>query len=262
MTTLRDLDVLRAYVRPVEYRADSGADDGSLGVMIVRFAPFDTWYEVDSVWEGRFLERIAPGAFTKTIRENGSRIKILFNHGNDPQIGDKVLGSVLDIREEPDGPVAEVSLFDTSYNRDLLPGLRAGVYGASFMFRPVKEEWTDAPEPSEHNPEGLPERVIREVRLFECGPVTWPANPAATAGMRATGKMISLTDEFYAHLRQRDPERVERLAERVGLRTPDGCAATGAAPVSSEPAIGHSAGLTPRQRRERLRPSLVIGGVS
>ena len=35
------------------------------------------------------------------------------------------------------------------------------------------------------NPEGLPERVLREVTVMEFGPVTWGAYPDATAQLGA-----------------------------------------------------------------------------
>jgi hypothetical protein len=43
----------------------------------------------------------------------------------------------------------------------------------------------------------MPERTIREVQLFEFGPVVFPAYPAATAGMR------SLTDHYLECLREK-----------------------------------------------------------
>ena len=43
----------------------------------------------------------------------------------------------------------------------------------------------------------LPERTIREARLFEFGPVVYPANPGATAGIRG------LTDYFHDRHRER-----------------------------------------------------------
>lgn len=257
METLRDLDLVRTWHLPV--RAADRED--SLGLMEVRFSVFDSWYEINSWWEGRFLERTQRGAFSKTISESGLRTKVLFNHGHDFHIGEKLLGPVESLSEENDSPVGLVPLFDTSYNRDLLPGLRAGAYGSSFMFRVIKEEWNDEPGRSEHNPEGLPERTITEVRLFEFGPVTWPANPDATAGMRC----LSGTDQYYEQLRSRDPQRVENLRSRVtSLRTsvpapaaPSTAPVTEAAPApTDEPAARHSGGMTPRERRERLHPFL------
>lgn len=260
--TLPDLDIVRTWQTPV--RADDAETDESLGVMEVRFSRFDTWYEINSWWEGRFLERTVRGAFRKTIRENGSAVKVLFNHGYDFVCGDRMLGPIDELREDADSPVGVVPLFDTSYNRDLLPGLRAGVYGSSFMFRVIKDAWDNEPEASEHNPDGLPERTIREVRLFEFGPVTWPANPDATAGLRC----VSGTDAYYDLLRSRDPHRVEQLRSRVSaIRTPaDPPAAepalvgAGAAPHHlNEPAARHSGGLTHAQRRVRIYPYLTKG---
>ncbi|MGW5647524.1 HK97 family phage prohead protease [Saccharopolyspora sp. NPDC003762] len=259
--TLPDLDLVRAV--PTSVRAD-GADAAGMPTMVVRFSAFDRWYEIDSYWEGRFLERTVRGAFKKTIRENGANLKILYDHGFDFQIGNKVLGSVASLREDPDSPVAEVQLFDTSYNRDLLPGIEAGAYGSSFRFRVVKEEWNDEPGRSEHNPDGLPERTIKEVRLFEAGPVTFPANPDSTVGVRC------MTDDYYQRLRARDPQRVDELRSRLHAhRTPDadpaaqpGTGRPGAAPETDEPAARHSGGLTHAQRRASLYPYLLEGASS
>lgn len=253
MDTLPDLDIVRTWHLPV--RAED-ADGDSLATMEVRFSTFDTWYEINSWWEGRFLERTRRGAFRKTIRENGSNVKVLFNHGYDYTTGNKLLGPVDELREDSDSPVGVVSLFDTSYNRDLVPGLRAGVYGSSFMFRVIKDEWNNEPGVSDHNPEGLPERTIKEVRLFEFGPVTWPANPDATAGLRC----VSGTDAYYQQLRSYDPQRVDALRSRMAaIRTPDAppaapaLAPEGAAPsTTDEPARSHSGGMTPGERRQRL----------
>jgi HK97 family phage prohead protease len=83
------------------------------------------------------MERIAPGAFTKTFRENKNNMAVLFQHGRDPQIGDKVLGPILVLHEDNRGAYYEVPLIDTSYNRDLIAGLEANLYGASFRFKVI-----------------------------------------------------------------------------------------------------------------------------
>lgn len=256
--TIRNLPFVRGTAAPVQMRADQ-----AMPVMTVSFSRFNTWYEIDSYWEGRFLERVAPGSFAKTIAERGSQVKVLFNHGTDFHIGDKILGRAVLLEERADGPYAEVPLLDTSYNRDLIPGLEVGGYGSSFMFNVTREEWADDPGRSEHNPEGLPERTVREVRLYEYGPVTWPANPAATAGLRCG------TDWYMTQMRERRPDRVESLTERFadfrakhGLRTsePDaartGTSGMDAAPIPTDapdtaPAVHHPTGLS-AAARERI----------
>lgn len=186
----RDNLVRATFPGEIEVR-DLGGDTGdAMPTMEVGFARYNEWTEIHSVFEGDFLERIAPGAFTKTIKENAQNMRALFEHGRDPQIGNKVLGPITDIRDTDQGPVAEVPLLDTSYNRDLVPGLREGVYGSSFRFKVMQEEFNRDADRSGHNPDGLPERTILEAKVMELGPVTFPAYAGATAGVR------SLTDEF------------------------------------------------------------------
>lgn len=105
METVSGLDVVRAV--PTSVRAASD-DDAAMPTMEVRFSRFGEWYEIDSMFEGQFLERTAPGSFAKTIAESRDAVKVLFNHGFDPQIGDKVLGPVDDLREDDDSPVGMV----------------------------------------------------------------------------------------------------------------------------------------------------------
>lgn len=253
MHPMQELEVVRAA--PLVVRAEPDpAGANQMPLLEVRFSPFGTWYEIDSWWEGTFLERTVRGAFAKTIAESRDRVKVLFNHGYDPQIGDKVLGTIEDLREDSDTAVGDVRLFDTTYVRDLLPGLEAGVYGSSMRMRVIKDEWNDDPGVSDYNPRGLPERSILEVRLYEFGPVTFPANPEATSGMR------SLTDQFYELMRSREPKQVQELELVRNSRTLPGSAAGsttaglgGAAenPATQEPARSHSGGLT-RAQRERL----------
>jgi HK97 family phage major capsid protein/HK97 family phage prohead protease len=214
--------VTRAAALSVETRDDGELDDG-MPTMVGHFSTFDTWYEVDSFIEGRFMESIGRRAFQKTIRESRDQMKVLYDHGQDPQIGNKVLGPIKELRADDIGPAYAVPLFDTSYNRDLAPGLKAGAYGSSFRFTVEQDKWDNSPDTSDYNPEGLPERTITEARVYEFGPVTFPANPSATAGVRST------TDAFYR--RSRDPESFETLLRTAQqARTPQG-----AAPSSDEP---------------------------
>jgi len=184
----------------VEFRA---ASDGGMPTLHGHFAVFNRFTEIDSWFEGHFMERIAPGAFRKTFKEQNP--KVLFQHGSDPQIGDKPLGSIESLSEDATGAAYEVRLLDTAYVRELIPGLEAGLYGASFRFKVMREELMETPKPSDDNPLGLPERTIKEAQVMEFGPVTFPAYSDASAGVR------SLTDRFLFDAIERDPTRARDL---------------------------------------------------
>lgn len=166
----------------------------------------DVWTRIDSYFEGTFMERIAPGAATKTIKENRPNMRVLLQHGRDPQLGDKPICPI-DLLEENDlGGYAEGRLFD-ALDPLVVEGLRAGVYGASFRFRVLREEIDNEPEASEYNPDGIPERTIKEMGVQEFGPVTWGAYSTASAGVR------SLTDEMYfGAMRGMPAERLKEVA--------------------------------------------------
>lgn len=186
-------DLYRAVTPGLHVRADDGDEGNGATVVDITFARFGVWNEIDSFHEGRFMERIAPGAFKKTIDERGDRVKILFNHGHDV-LGELPIGRSTEIVERSEGPVATVELFDESPDvARLLPALRSDppVLGASYRFRVVKQEMDDDPEPSDHNPLALPERTLTEIQLFELGPVTFPADEGTSVGVR------SLTDRFH-----------------------------------------------------------------
>jgi HK97 family phage prohead protease len=218
MTGAIAVDVVRALSAAPELRG-AEKDEDSIGILSGHFSAFNNWYRVSSAWEGDFLERIAPGAFAKTIVEDRAGMRVLFDHGFDPHLGNKVLGPIRELREEDEGGYYEVPLFDTSYNRDLLPGLRANQYGASFRMKVEADEWDDKPEASDFNPDGKPLRTITRSKVMEFGPVTFPANPQASAGVR------SATDEFYTRLQAKDRGAYEAACRAANIQLPDFAAA-------------------------------------
>lgn len=209
-------------LEPGLFELREGAAEGDMPTLVGHFAVFNQWTEINSMWEGQFMERIAPGAFKKTFTENAGRIKVLFNHGQDPSIGDKVLGMPSVLEEDTTGARYEVPLYDTTYNRDLLPGLRDKAYGASFRFSVMAEEFVKKPTPSTSNPGGLPERTITQARVPEFGPVTFPAYAGATAGVR------SATDEYVLAQLLANPEALVRLLTTIrASEAPEAGAAAG-----------------------------------
>jgi len=176
-------DLIRMTTLPEgELRLDGEGDQGNtlVGYPIV----YGNWTEING-WEGHFMEQIAPGAPDRHLKTHRDKVKVLFNHGMDPTIGDKPLGKPTIIESQKRGLYTETPLVETSYNEDLRALLQAeAIDGMSFRFNVQREDWVDEPDTTEQNPRGLPERTIRELKVFEFGPVTFPAYEATTAGIR------------------------------------------------------------------------------
>lgn len=189
-------DNLVRAMESTEFRAaDPEATDGRLGTIFGRMANYNTWAEVRSRTEGHFMERVAPGAFTKTFAENRSRMKIIYDHGQDAHIGRNSLGPLEDVIDDSTGIDYSGGLIDTDYNRNRIqPQLRAGVLGSSYRFDTVKDSWKQNPGRSAWNPSGLPERTVIEAKVIELGPTPFPTYDGTSAGVR------SLTDEYLANV--------------------------------------------------------------
>ncbi len=212
MTTATDHpteNLVRGWTgRQTVTRADDDNGDGER-VLHGEFARFNEWTEIHSIFEGDFLERIAPGAFDDTIDNDISRVKVLYDHGHDPQLGNKPLGPIRSITPTDTGVSYEVPLIDTDYNRGfIIPAAEAGLLGASFRMAVLEHTWNDPDEPSGHNPLMLPERTISRIGLYEFGPVTFPAYEGATASLR------SRSDEFLSNI-VNDAGFLTRFIERT-----------------------------------------------
>lgn len=185
-------DLIRMVELPMAELRVTEATDGNVGTLVGYAAVFNADTIIDS-WEGTFVERLIPGAFRTTLKQSGDRVKVLFNHGFDPSIGDKPLGKPQTLDEHPKGLWHETPMDDTSYNRDLVASIRSGALdGQSFRFSVKRDTWYDpghkayADHSSKLDPKGtMPIREVQEVKLFELGPVTFPAYEATTLGIRA-----------------------------------------------------------------------------
>lgn len=156
---------------PCELRADDEGD----GLTLSGYAAvFSTPTRIDS-WEGTFDEVIDRGAFKKTISE---RTPILqWNHGNDPAVGQVPIGAISKLREDARGLYVEARLHDNDHVRPIRDAIASGaVQGMSFRFQVVRDKWDNDPK--------VPVRTIKEVRLFEVGPVAFPAYDATSVGVR------------------------------------------------------------------------------
>lgn len=122
-------------------------------------------------------------------------MRVLFQHGKDPTIGDKPLGPIAELEADAVGARYAVPLLDTSYNRELIPGLQAGLYDASFRFQVVREEFVARPRRSDYNPKGFAEKSAGVVERFfgDAGPlvIRTPALPIILTGARSVAARLS-----------------------------------------------------------------------
>jgi HK97 family phage prohead protease len=231
-------DIIRA-VPPAALMRDAGDGEDQRPVLFGHFARFNEWTEIDSYFEGHFLERLTPGAFKKTFRERADQIRVLFQHGRDAELRDRPIGEPEVLQEDAEGAYHESRLFDGLPDL-VVEGLRAGQYGQSFRMEIMREEFVEEPGTSDYNPKGLPERSIKEVRLFEFGPVTFPAYANTTPGLR------SLTDDFIFEWISREPTRARELIgatdlSRAALRAADETDDDAPSTTDAAPARGTSA---------------------
>jgi phage head maturation protease/proteasome lid subunit RPN8/RPN11 len=177
------------------------AATGGLGQLFGCAVRWGDWTRIDSAVEGLFLECFSPSSLTRTVQDQGHRIKLQYGHGRDPAIGDKPIAALQRLDVGASGLDYSGELLDADYVRSILPALKAGLLGSSMRFQVVRDEYTAKPKRSDFNPDGIAERVVTEARLLEISAVVWPAYPNATAFVR------SGTDEYLRQ--QLEPTRRE-----------------------------------------------------
>ena len=170
--------------RIVEFRAAPSED----GLTLTGYAAvFNEWTEIDS-WEGTFRERIAPGAFKRTL---GQRMPVLqFDHGSHPLIGSIPLGRITSIVEDERGLKVKARLSDNWLVEPVRDAIRDGaIDGMSFRFSvPANGDKVV------RGKDGVLERTINEVALYEVGPVVFPAYEQTTVGVRSRQALDALQD--------------------------------------------------------------------
>lgn len=151
---------------------DMRAEDGEGGPVLRGYAAV---FNSNSEDMG-FIERIAPGAFTKTLQESRD-ILALWNHNPDLPLASRAAGS-LSLTEDDRGLAFEAHPVDTSWGRDAVAAVRAKVVrGMSFSFRTVKDAWDQGGK--------VPVRTLHEVKLYEVSPTPFPAYPRTNVQARA-----------------------------------------------------------------------------
>lgn len=205
MTTLRDVatdDLCRSV--PFEMRA--GADEGDGLTLDGYGAVFGSPTRIDS-WEGVFDEEISRGAFRKSLKERTPVLQ--FDHGRHPMVGSIPLGSFETLSEDEQGLHVVARLHDNWLVQPVRDAIKSeAIPGMSFRFSVVKDEWRDATgklvKPDDvsrllwtsdaSDPATILKRTLKEVRLYEVGPVVFPAYADTSVGVRSRELASLLTD--------------------------------------------------------------------
>jgi HK97 family phage prohead protease len=144
------------------------AEDGTM-----RLSGYAAVFNDDSV-PLPFIERIAPGAFRKTLSETPD-VRLLINHEGLPLARTK--NGTLRLKEDEAGLYMDADLPDTQAARDLYTLVERGdVDQMSFAFRVIRQKWN----------EGRTERTLTELSLADgdVSVVTYPAYPTTTVEAR------------------------------------------------------------------------------
>jgi uncharacterized protein len=133
---------------------------------------------------GGFKERIAPGAFTQSLKDNPDVI-IAYQHDLSQPLG-RVSSGTAKVWQDSRGLQFSCTLPETTYASNLIALMERGdVSQMSFGFAvpPGGDEWT-------LQPDGTPLRTVNTANLFECSVVTTPAYSATSVNLRSAPSYI------------------------------------------------------------------------
>jgi HK97 family phage prohead protease len=124
----------------------------------------------------QFEEVIAPGAFKKSLQERSP--VLMFEHGQHPVLGTMPIASIKTLREDDAGLYLKARLFDNWMTEPLRQAIAAGeIDGMSFRFEAVRDTRDTGRTPEL--------RTLREVKLYELGPVVFPAYQDTSVALRS-----------------------------------------------------------------------------
>lgn len=217
----------KLVLRAVDFRAADEETEGDGRTLEGYAAVFDTPTQINS-WEGTFSEKIQKGAFRKTLKERTPVLQ--FDHGRDHRTGTVPIGAFDKIVEDDHGLSVLARLFDNPVVEPIRQAIEGrAITGMSFRFEIVRDEWRDTetgktikPGPDlwdalwDNDDPAKIERTIKEVKLFEAGPVVFPAYAETSVGVR------DLLDNLTAEDRRRVLDAVrDELAEIDASTNPE-----------------------------------------
>lgn len=126
-----------------------------------------------------FKEKVLPGAFSETIQTDD--IRALFNHDPNYVLGRNKAGT-LELKETQKGLLVRITPPDTQWARDLTVSIdRGDISQMSFGFLVIEDRWG--------HEDGMDVRELQKVKLFDVSPVTFPAYPQTSVGVRSADEV-------------------------------------------------------------------------
>jgi HK97 family phage prohead protease len=160
----------RRYLRAGDLRAAKNSKGGD---MIAGYATKFTPALSDDL--GGFFECIDPHAFDECLASNPD-VRGLWNHDANHVLGRTIAGT-LRLSVDSTGLAYEIDPPATNMAKDLMISMdRGDVTQSSFGFYCIDDTWEDR--------NGKVIRTVLKADLFDVSPVTYPAYPDATAGVR------------------------------------------------------------------------------
>lgn len=145
---------------------------------------------------GGFIEKIEPGAFTRSLAGKGD-VVALYDHDPRNLLG-RTSSGTLHLAEDSRGLEFSLDVPNTSLGRDVLELVgRGDVRGASFAFRTAKggDRWTKQ--------DGKPLRILSDLDLFDVTITPQPAYPDTTIARRSLSHIQSFDPLYFFKLRLR-----------------------------------------------------------
>ena len=156
----------------------------------------------------RFVEKIAKGAFARSIQNAQRDIDFLAEHNN-KLILSSTRNQSLNLTEDNKGLFMEAMITPTTWGKDYYELINSGILrNMSFGFRTIKDNWKLLEA-------GLYERTIEELELFEVSGVRDPAYSQSTLAARG----IALVEEVKIPsdvIQNRNKKKEERNKRPLG----------------------------------------------
>jgi hypothetical protein len=203
------MSIERRFTNCLPTRIETRADGTRVivGYAAVFYDPADPGTEY-RLWSD-YVERVASTAFDRAIREKDD-CRGLFNHDPSMLLGRCAAGTMR-LSVDAKGLRYEIDLPDTQVGRDVAVSVERGdLTGSSFSFACKRTSFVETPDQTV--------RILEDVELYDCGPVTYPAYESTTTGLRAAGDAQEALKARDAWQKENQSAAAEIRAKLAGLR--------------------------------------------